>query len=107
VCVKTCGPDRVGWKTEVCTAGVTVEGSCQFDCSDPTIDWTCYADLGSAPECAVGTQASMPCFVAACSPCQGVYLDSSGAQKVGGCVCGASSAPKWSCANATAWPICQ
>jgi hypothetical protein len=108
VCLKTCGPQSVGSKTEVCTAGVTVEGACEFDCSDTSINWGCFANLGTAPECPAGTQAAMPCTVPACEPCAGAYLNSAGVPKIGGCICvGASGAEKWSCAVATAWPSCE
>jgi hypothetical protein len=107
-CNKTCGPQSVGTKSETCTAGVYVEGSCVFDCTNTNTNWACYAGLATAPMCETGTQASMPCTAAACAPCQGSYLDSSGASKVGGCVCaGTAGSEKWSCASSTAWPTCM
>ena len=58
---------------------------------------------------ATAPQASQPCDVKECTLCNvgGNYLDSTGASKVGYCVCppaGGSGTRKWSCASATAWP---
>ncbi len=115
LCDKTCGPINVGYKTETCTSAAYVEGSCQF----PTgVDYSCFkvptADSASCPTtepqhgqpCSI-TQCSTPCTGTACEIC-GVaagYLDTSGNQKTGYCVCAAgSSGGKWSCSSTTAWP---
>lgn len=108
LCYKTCGPQSVGFKSETCTNGAYVE---QSGCTFPDGDYACYkipttidASCPMAPP-----QATMPCDVAMCTPCNvgGNYLDSSGASKMGYCVCpmaGDSGMRKWSCASATAWP---
>jgi hypothetical protein len=109
LCYKTCGPQSVGFKSETCTNGTYVE---QSGCSFPkATDYSCYkvpaAVDASCP--ATAPQASQPCTVKACTLCNvgGNYLDSTGASKVGYCVCpaaGASGTSKWSCASMTAWP---
>jgi hypothetical protein len=108
-CFKTCGPSSTGYKSETCTNGAYVEQSgCTFP---PDLDATCYKipEMIDASCPAMPPQASQPCTVAACTLCNvgGNYLDSTGASKVGYCVCpapGTSGTSKWSCASATAWP---
>lgn len=107
LCWRTCGPNSVGWKSETCTAGAYVEGDCQF----PAGDYSCYAIPAAVDATCPATapQATMECTVAECTPCNtnGEYLDSSGAVKVGYCVCGApdnEGLRKWTCASDTAWP---
>jgi len=110
LCYKTCGPESIGFKSETCTNGAYVE---QSGCSFPAdMDYSCFkipaALDASCP--AMPPQASQPCTVAACTPCNagGNYLDSTGASKAGYCVCpaaaGSSGTRKWSCASGTAWP---
>jgi hypothetical protein len=105
-CSKTCGPERVGTKTETCLGGTYVESTCQFS---PAGDYTCYA-IPAAPDPACPTtsiQAGSACSIPDCLVCGGTtgYLDSTGAAKIGYCVCQAASAsPVWSCAAVTAWP---
>jgi len=110
LCWKTCGPASTGFKSEACTAGVYVE---QSGCSFPTdTDYSCYKIPATfAPSCPTTTpQASQVCNLAQCVLCNvgGNYLDSSGASKVGYCVCPAPSevtgVSKWTCASSTAWP---
>ena len=109
-CYKTCGPASIGFKSEICTAGVYVEQSgCSFL---PESDYSCYkipaAIDASCPT--VVPQANTICNVATCTLCNvnDGYLDSSGAAKTGYCVCPEPSATtgtsKWSCASSTAWP---
>ena len=115
-CYKRCGPESIGVKTDTCTTGgVHVEMSgCTFD---PSNDYSCYKIPTSANvACAAGTtpQASAPCEVPTCMLCNrlqgmvgGQYVDSTGAPKVGWCVCRAPNEAgmrTWSCASDTAWP---
>lgn len=115
VCYKPCGPQNIGAKSETCMGGVYVEMSgCTFD---PARDYSCYKIPTVAPTeaCPAGVtpQASAPCTTAPCALCNstgglpgGTYLDSSGAERQGYCVCStnAGGAQKWSCASVTAWP---
>lgn len=108
LCFKTCGPLSVGFKSETCMNGAYVE---QSGCTFPDADYACYKipTTVSASCPTTAPQATMPCDVAMCTPCNvdGNYLDSSGASKMGYCVCptaGDSGMRKWSCASATAWP---
>jgi len=116
LCYKTCGPASVGFKSETCTAGMYVEQSgCSFP---PDQDYSCYkvnndssgALILDASCPAAVPQANTVCSVNTCILCNvsGGYLDSSGAAKVGYCVCPAPSAAtgvsKWTCAASTAWP---
>lgn len=118
LCTKTCGPEKAGTKTETCTAGAYVEGSV---CSFPAVStvtangtYMCYALPATAPTVCPTTapMASTACTIPDCTVCGGTatgtttgYLDSTGASKVGFCVCQAAAAsPTWSCASATAWP---
>jgi hypothetical protein len=109
-----CGPESIGVKSEMCQGGVYTEmAGCAFD---PAKDYSCYSipSVVGNPICGDGMpQASAPCMVPDCTLCNsqqglpgGTYLDSSGALKVGYCVCSApgGSAPKWSCAADTSWP---
>jgi hypothetical protein len=109
LCYKTCGPNSTGYKSETCTNGAYVEQSgCSFP---PDLDASCYKIPTTVDASCPATppQASQVCTVAPCTPCNagGAYLDSTGASKVGYCVCpmpGASGMSKWSCASTTAWP---
>jgi hypothetical protein len=109
LCYKTCGPNSMGFKTETCSAGAYVEGK---ECSFPAGDYSCYKvpAVISATCPATIPQASQPCTVAECTPCNldGNYNDTSGSSKAGYCVCpkpkteGGTS--KWTCASKDAWP---
>jgi hypothetical protein len=105
VCDKTCGPGNSGYKTETCTGGVYAESS---NCKFPTNCWyACFkVPTADAPGCpATPPQRNQPCNLAICNlpcaetqttPCEmcGVaagYLDSTGAAKVGYCICVAAS----------------
>ncbi len=108
VCTKTCGPEKVGLKTETCLSGVYVEGACQFD---PARDYSCYKIPATEdPACPTTLpQAGAACTITDCVVSGGAsgYLDSTGAMKLGYCVCQASATappPTWSCATTTAWP---
>lgn len=106
ICSKTCGPERVGTKTETCLGGTYAESTCQFSAA---VDYSCYA-IPAAPDPACPTtliQAGSACSISDCIVCGGTmgYLDSTGAAKTGYCVCQAAAAtPVWSCAAVTAWP---
>jgi hypothetical protein len=108
LCYKTCGPQSVGFKSETCTNGAYAE---QTGCTFPDADYSCYKIPTTVDASCPTTapQATKPCEVAMCTPCNagGNYLDSSGASKMGYCVCpaaGDSGMRNWSCASATAWP---
>lgn len=109
LCWKTCGPQSTGYKSETCTNGAYVESStCTFP---PDLDASCYKIPTTVDASCPTTppQASQVCTVAPCTPCNagGSYLDSTGASKVGWCVCpmpGASGTSKWSCASTNSWP---
>ncbi|MES1205293.1 MAG: hypothetical protein ABUS79_05090, partial [Pseudomonadota bacterium] len=99
VCGKACGPDKKGAKLETCTAGAYAEGLCEF----PAADYSCYKVTAATVACPPGTTTTSgmnTCDAAACAPCSG-YTDSSGAAKVGYCVC---TAGKWSCGSTKEWP---
>jgi len=115
-CYKTCGPEKTGVKAETCqTSGAYAEMSgCMFD---STVDYSCYKlpTLGNAACGASATPINgSTCDVSACTICNslegasgGSYFDSSGATKVGYCVCQAPNSAgtrTWSCASDTAWP---
>jgi len=117
-CYKPCGPEKVGTKSETCSAqqGIYYEmAGCVFD---PSRDYSCYKISTAANStCPLNAtpQASAACDVPPCTPCNsqqgiqgGQYLDSSGAAKVGFCVCQApntAGARTWSCASDNgAWP---
>jgi hypothetical protein len=87
---------------------------CSFD---PFRDFSCYKlPVAANPICPAGItpMASGPCDIPHCSLCNslqgtvgGQYLDSTGAPKVGWCVCqepNATGMRTWSCASDTAWP---
>jgi len=109
LCYGTCGPKSVGFKSETCSGGTYLE---QSGCSFPAgIDYSCYKIPSVIdPSCPTTVpQASQPCSVADCVPCNvnGGYSDSKGAAKTGYCVCPTTSAGtpgKWTCASTTAWP---
>ena len=108
LCYKNCGPLSVGFKSETCTNGAYAE---QSGCSFPDADYACYKIPAMVDAtCPTTTpQATMPCDVAPCTPCNvnGNYQESGGGSKAGYCVCpmpGASGMRKWSCASTTAWP---
>ena len=115
LCFKTCGPEKTGFKSEMCTtAGTYAEMSgCSFD---PAKDYSCYKIPAAAnTQCPAGTpMGSASCDVPHCVLCnslQGVtggqYNDSGGAPKVGWCTCqepNAQGLRTWTCASDTAWP---
>ena len=108
LCYKTCGPQSVGFKSEMCMNGAYVE---QSGCTFPDGDYSCYKIPTTVAATCPTTppQATKTCDVAMCTPCNvgGTYLDSSGSSKMGYCVCpmaGDSGMRNWSCASATAWP---
>jgi hypothetical protein len=115
LCTKTCGPEKQGTKTETCSGGSYVEGSnCSFP---PANNYMCYAlpataDPGCPTDPTMAPEASQPCTIPDCVVCGGTaaaqttgYKDSTGAAKVGYCVCQSGAAsPTWSCASNTAWP---
>lgn len=103
-CYNTCGPDSIGYKLETCTGGIYLEGMCQYL---PSKDYSCYKVPASPPACPMNTgmmTASQVCTAAPCMPCGPNYGDSSGAAKVGYCVCNASG--KWTCGSTSSnsWP---
>jgi len=116
LCYKTCGPEKVGTKSETClAAGTYAEMSgCNFDSSR---DYSCYkistAENSMCPS-GVTPQASQACDVAPCVVCNslqglsgGNFLDSAGAAKIGYCVCqqpNSAGVRTWSCATDTSWP---
>jgi hypothetical protein len=119
LCYKTCGPADTGFKSETCNGGSYTEGSCTF----PPGDYTCEALPTSIPAACPTTapeagSAQPACTVPTCTVCGGYnmngttptqttgYLDSTGAPKVGYCVCAGSTPATmhWSCASTTAWP---
>jgi len=116
LCYKPCGPEKVGMKSETCdVSGVYYEmAGCSFD---PNWEYSCYKISTVANSmCAAGVtpQASAACDLPPCVVCNslqglmgGQYLDSSGAVKIGYCVCtqpNAAGVRTWSCASDTAWP---
>jgi len=115
-CYKTCGPEKTGVKSEMCTtAGTYAEMSgCTFE---PSRDFSCYKIPTVAnTECPAGQpQGSMDCgTVPHCTLCNslggivgGTYLDSGGAPKTGWCTCqepNGDGLRTWTCASDTAWP---
>ncbi|HWZ88787.1 MAG TPA: hypothetical protein VNW92_08050, partial [Polyangiaceae bacterium] len=74
VCSKTCGPDKVGYKTETCTAGAYAEGACTFPA---TGNYACYQKPMPLVACdgapAAGPVASTACTATACMPCGPAY----------------------------------
>jgi len=116
LCYRTCGPEKVGVKSETCTTAGTYQqmSGCAFD---PARDHSCYRIPTTANTvCPVDVtiQASMPCDVPTCTLCNtaqglpgGQFLDSTGAAKTGYCVCQAPNAAgtrTWSCASDSTWP---
>ena len=116
LCYKTCGPEKTGFKSEMCTsAGTYAEMSgCSFDSSK---DYSCYKIPTAAnAQCPAGVtpQGSAACDVPHCVLCNslggvvgGQYNDSSGAPKVGWCTCqepNSAGMRTWTCASDTAWP---
>ena len=111
LCYKTCGPQSSGWKAETCTGGTYAEGDCQFPANG---DYACFkiptTQHAMCPtDPAMTPQASQPCEVPECNPCNtaGNYKTSSGEVKVGWCVCqppNSSGKRSWTCASGTAWP---
>jgi hypothetical protein len=122
LCTKTCGPEKLGTKTETCTAGAYVEGSvCSFPAvaPSPSTDGTymCWAvpataNAGCPTDPTMAPQASTACTLQDCIVCGGTttgqttgYKDSTGAAKPGFCTCQSGlTSPTWSCASTTAWP---
>lgn len=122
LCTKTCGPEKLGTKTETCTAGAYVEGSvCSFPAvaPSPSTDGTymCWAVPATAnaacpTDPTMAPQASTACTLQDCIVCGGTttgqttgYKDSTGAAKAGFCTCQSGlTSPTWSCASTTAWP---
>jgi hypothetical protein len=115
-CYKTCGPEKTGVKTEMCTsAGTYAEmPGCSFD---PTKNYACYkipTEVQTA--CPAGTtpKGSDPCDVPHCTLCNslqgmmgGQYFDSQGSPKTGWCTCqepNGEGLRTWTCASDTAWP---
>jgi hypothetical protein len=112
LCYRTCGPESVGFKPETCTAGVYAEPSnfCEYPASG---DYSCYkipATLPDATTCGITSapQSGAACTAPSCTLCSlgGAYLDSSGASKVGHCVCHEKTdgGKVWSCAGTNIWP---
>ena len=113
LCYKTCGPDKLGVKSETCVGGIYAEMSgCTFDASR---DYSCYQIPSTASAaCSMTPVAGTPCSFQPCTLCNstaglpgGTYSDSAGAPKLGYCVCSgpdAAGETRWSCASDTAWP---
>jgi hypothetical protein len=101
-CAKSCGITALSpTKSETCTGGVYVEGTCTY----PAGDYSCYklpATLAACPGDAAGPVSGSACTAAACMPCGPNYQDSKMTAKTGYCVC--SDAGKWSCASTKEWP---
>ena len=107
LCYKTCGPQSIGFKSEICSAGAYEE---QSGCSYPPGDYSCYKIPSTMdPSCGL-PQVSTVCSVAPCTVCNfaGIYLDSLGATKPGYCICpepsGSTGISRWICAASTSWP---
>jgi hypothetical protein len=118
LCYKTCGPANTGFKSETCSGnpGIYNEGDCTF----PPGDYSMYAIPTAIPPTCPTTapeagSAQPACTVAPGIVCGGYsnngtptqttgYLDSTGAPKVGYCVCAGTTTMHWSCASTTAWP---
>jgi hypothetical protein len=116
LCYRTCGPEQSGVKAEQCTTAWAYQemSGCSFD---PTRDYSCYripSVVNAACPTGVLPQASAACNVPTCTPCNstqglpgGGYLDSTGASRIGFCVCqppNAAGVRTWSCATDTQWP---
>jgi len=118
LCYKTCGPANTGFKSQTCSGnpGIYNEGACAF----PPGDYSSYAiPTTIPPECPTTApeagSAQPACTIASNIVCGGYsmngtptqttgYLDSTGAPKVGYCVCAGTTTKHWSCASTTAWP---
>ena len=116
-CYKTCGPEKTGVKTEMCTtAGTYAEMSgCTFE---PSQGFLLLQDPDRGQHGVPGgpePQGSMDCgTVPHCKLCNslggivgGTYLDSGGAPKTGWCTCqepNGTACARWTCASDTAWP---
>jgi hypothetical protein len=103
VCYKYCGPESQGYKTETCNGSKYVEEACTFS---STTNYACYS-LDSVAPCASPPPSSTDsCSLPPCHPCGNAdatgYYDSSGAAKIGYCVCTTSG--KYSCGSTVAWP---
>jgi hypothetical protein len=116
LCYKRCGPESVGVKASVCQPNGVYEdmSGCTFD---PTRDHSCYkipAAANSACPSEMTLQGTSPCDIDPCVLCNtlgglpgGQYVDSTGAPKVGYCVCrppNDAGVRTWSCASDTSWP---
>lgn len=108
LCYRTCGPNGVGYKSETCQFGTYDE---QNGCTFPVgADYSCYQIPARRPTAcpALIPRATAACAVPQCTPCFGgtlnnpLYEDSTGAQKLGYCVC--TDAGMWTCAGTTSWP---
>ena len=103
VCDSYCGPDSQGYRTLTCSSGKIVSSNCNFS---TTTNYACYK-ISSAKACTTLPRAGQACAVPVCQACgSGTttgYDDSSGAAKVGYCVCSNS---KWTCGDilSKAWP---
>ena len=103
VCDSYCGPDSQGYRTLTCSNGKIVSSNCNFS---TTTNYACYK-ISSAKACTTLPRAGQACAVPVCQACgSGTttgYDDSSGAAKIGYCVCSNS---KWTCGDITskAWP---
>ena len=120
-CWKTCGPARSGFRNCSCDASGTLKciAACLYD---PGQDRSCYALPDPVPSCPANAadaatrlpQASSPCQLDPCRPCgsstEPGYLDSSGAPKVGYCICVPNpdtGVSVYSCASVAEWPSQQ
>jgi len=119
-CRKTCGPARSGYRDCACDAATQMWActGCNFD---PVNDYSCFKLPDPVPACPPdgtdpsGAQlplAASPCTLAPCQPCGSStapgYRDSTGAPKVGFCICVPSGQPGqggvYSCASVADWP---
>jgi len=124
-CYKGCGPDKVGRKSATCVPDGNWSDApvfyremsgCAFDSSR---DYSCYKISTAANSmCPAGVtpMASRACDVPPCVVCNdlqglagGLYSDSTGAAKIGFCVCQAAPSADgthvWSCATDNgSWP---
>lgn len=119
-CYRACGPENVGVQSETCQTSGQLNGvylqmsGCAFD---PARDFSCYKIPTAANAvCAIGVtpEASKPCDVPHCTLCNslqgltgGQFLDTTGAPKVGWCVCREPNSVgqrTWSCGSDTSWP---
>lgn len=129
-CYKTCGIVSLGRKLETCTTDATTglmtyQEETGAPCYYPPTDYSCYSvpAVGSFPSDATCgnltavIQSGTVCTAPKCTLCTfgqtGQYLDSSGNNKTGYCVCpaatinpdtGAENPRKWSCTSVKDWP---